>query len=453
MSTGFVPAAPAALLALAGLLLSGCGGPSGASKKTVNEFLARRQYAQAEAYLDAGKEARYGKRNMVLYYLDKGLVQHHAGKYKESDASFDVAERRMEELYTVSLSKASGMLLLNDATMDYAGEPFERALTHVCRALNYVFLGNHDEALVESRKVERFLTELGDTAGAKLAYRDDAFARYLDALLYADAGKRDDARISYQAAQDAYELYERAYGTPRPRFEFPKDVKNRGEVVFIHYNGVAPRKITKTFQVAWNEALPLMRESGDAEAEDARVKNALAAGFMGKAVTVAFPSYTQDPYAIASSEIFVDSRPAASTVLMEDVSAIAARTLEDRMNAIKARAIARATVKYILAEAASKVAAQGCDQMPGGYFAVQACKLAGRGAAHGAAAASEYADTRGWAALPAQIRMARVKVEAGRHDISVHYKNGAGVTVSSQTFSGVLVAESKRTYLSARTAQ
>ncbi|MCR4294611.1 MAG: hypothetical protein NUW21_03695 [Elusimicrobia bacterium] len=442
-----------AVLAAAALAAAGCGGPSSASKKTVNAFLAQRQYAQAEAYLDSAKETQYGKRNMVLYYLDKGLVQHHAGKYKESDASFDIAERRMDELYTTSVSKAGGLLLINDATMDYAGEPFERALTHVCRALNYVFLGNHDEALVESRKVERFLTELGDTVGSKRVYKDDAFARYLDALLYADAGKRDDARISYQAAQAAYADYEAAYGTPRPRFEFPKNLKSRGELVFIHYNGIAPRKITKTFQVAWNQALPMMQQSGDAEAEDARVKNALAAGFLGRAVTVAFPAYTQDPFAIASSELYVDSAPVASTILMEDVSAIAAKTLEDRMNAIKARAIARATIKFILAETAAKTAAKACDQMPGGYLAVQACKLGSRGVAHGAAAASEYADTRGWAVLPAQIRMARVKLPPGKHDVEIRYKNEAGVMISSQAFSGVLVAERKRTYLSARTAR
>lgn len=441
------------LLSIGALAASGCVAPSGASKRTVNGFLAQRQYAQAEAYLDAGKETQYGKRNMVLYYLDKGLVQHHAGKYKESDASFDIAERRMDELYTKSVTKAGGLLLINDATMDYAGEPFERALTHVCRALNFVFLGNHDDALVESRKVERFLTELGDKVGAKPVYKDDAFARYLDALLYADAGKKDDARISYQAAQAAYADYEKAYGTPLPRFEFPKGQGKRGEVVFIHYNGVAPRKIAKTFQVAWNQALPMMQQSGDAEAEDARVKNALAAGFLGRAVTVAFPAYTQDPYAITTSEVFVDQKPAASTILMEDVSAIANKALEHRMGAIKARAIARATIKYILAETASKAAGKACDQMPGGFLAVQACKMASRGAAHGIAAASEYADTRGWAVLPAQIRMARVKVEPGAHDIAVYYKNSAGVMISSQAFSGVMVADRKRTYLSARTAQ
>ena len=449
----YLQAAAYAVLAAAGLVASGCGGPSSASKKTVNAFLSHNKYAEAEAFIEKGKVSEYGKRNQILYYLDKGLVQHHAGKFKESDDNFDLAEQRMDALYTTSVSKAGAMLVINDATMDYAGEPFERALTNVFRALNYVFLGKPEEALVESRKVERFLTELGDKVGSKAAYKDDAFARYLDALLYADAGKKDDARISYQAAQTAYADYATAYGTPVPHFEFPTDKKKRGEVVFIHYNGIAPRKITKTFQIAWNQALPLMQKSGDAEADDARVKNALTAGFMGSAVTVAFPAYTQDPYTITSSEILVDNLPVASTVLMEDVSSIAAKTLEARMGAIKTRAIVRATVKYILAETASKAAAKGCDQMPGGYFAVQACKMASRGIAHGVAAASEYADTRGWAALPAQIRMARVKLEPGSHDVSIHYKNSAGVMISSETFSGVLIAAHQRTYLSARTAQ
>src|SRR3546814_10333695 len=72
----------------------------------------------------------------------------------------------------------------------------------------------------------------------------------------------------YQAAQAAYADYEKAYGTPLPRFEFPKGLAKRGEVVFIHYNGVAPRKIAKTFQVAWNQALPLMQTIGRASGRE-----------------------------------------------------------------------------------------------------------------------------------------------------------------------------------------
>ena len=92
---------------------TGCTGPSSASKRTVNAYLAQRQYAQAESYLEANKESEYGKRNMVLYYLDKGLVQHHAGKYKESDASFDLglvttAETTEEDSRDLAIKRQRG---------------------------------------------------------------------------------------------------------------------------------------------------------------------------------------------------------------------------------------------------------------------------------------------------------------------------------------------------------
>ena len=80
-------------------------------------------------------------------------------------------------------------------------------------------MGRPEEALVESRKVERFLQELRDKLGTKRVYKDDAFARYLDSLLYEDMGKRDDARISLDAARAAYKWYASDYNTPEPAFD------------------------------------------------------------------------------------------------------------------------------------------------------------------------------------------------------------------------------------------
>jgi tetratricopeptide (TPR) repeat protein len=440
-------------VAVLSVLLTGCqGGLSSESKKQMNAYMAAENYQEAEAFLDRAKDSDYGQKNMVLFYLDKAAVQHHEGKFKESDKSFDIAERRMDELYTQSITKAGGMLLLNDTTVDYAGEPFERALLNVFRAMNYVLLGQTDEALVESRKIERFLTELGDKLGGKKGvYSDDAFARYLDAMLYADEGKLDDARISLEASRAAYADYAANYGMAEPRFAFPKDKKARGELVFIHYNGIAPRKVSKTFQVAWGEATALVRQS-DSEDGSSAAKNALAAGFLGNAVTVAYPGIVQDPYTIASSEVWVDSQPVGSTILMEDVTGIATKTLDARMALIKTRAVARATIKFILAQTAAKAASKACDQMPGGYFAVQACKLGSKAVASGVAAASEFADTRGWASLPAQIRMARVKLPPGRHDVMIEFKNAAGLVVATRWFKDVQIDLKKRTYLATRTA-
>lgn len=445
-------ALPLAALAAA-LALVGCNtGPSSSSKKTVNALLAAQNWAAAEAHIIKAKESQYKKKNQVLYYLDLGGVQHHAGKYVESDLSLDAAEKRMEELYTKSITKAAGMMVLNDGTVDYAGEPFERALTNVYRSFNWLHQGKLDEALVEVRKVGVFLQELNQKLEGKTKYKDDAFAQYISALLYADAGKMDDARISMQAAQRAYEWYATEYNTPMPKWEFPDDPKKQnGELVFIHYNGIAPRKIVKSFQVAWGNAMAIVQSSPDGEATDAKFKQGLAAGITGHAITVAYPEYTQDPYQIVSSDVVIDSQTVSPTLLMEDISAIARKTLDDRMAIIKTRAIARATVKFVIAEAVARAAAKECDRISNA-FAKLTCKTLARGTAHGIAAATETADTRAWSTLPSQIRMARVKVPPGTHSVQVLYKNAAGVVIASKTFDAVQIARGKRTYLHHRTA-
>ncbi|HBT62202.1 MAG TPA: hypothetical protein DEB40_10715 [Elusimicrobia bacterium] len=392
---------------------------------------------------------------MVLYYLDLGTVLFHAGKYKESDEAFDKAEQRMVELYTKSVTKTAGMLVLNDATVDYAGEPFERALTNAYRAFNWLFQGKTDEAVVEARKAGLFLDELNRALGGKSKYKDDAFAQYLSALLYADAGKLDDARISMDKAMEAYSWYASDYGTPAPHFDFPADDKKtpRGELIFFHFNGAAPIKISKSFQIAWNQAIALARESADTEADGAQFKNGLAAGITGKSITVSYPEYQAQPSTIRESEVIVDSDTAtsAATVVVEDLQAIASKTLQDRMALIRTRAIARATIKYVIAEVAARAAAKACDQMPGGALAQAICKAGTRGAAHGVAAASEIADTRCWGTLPAQIRMARIKLPTGKHTVAVNFKGAAGNVVSTYIFKDVNIENSKRTYLTYRT--
>jgi uncharacterized protein len=195
-----------------------------------------------------------------------------------------------------------------------------------------------------------------------------------------------------------------------------------------------------------------LARADNSEDGSSAAKNALAAGFMGSAITVAYPSIVQDSYTVVGSEVWVDSQPVASSVLMEDVTGIATKNLDARLALIKTRAIARATIKFILAQTAAKVAMKACDQMPGGFIAVQSCKLIARGTASAAAAASEIADTRGWSALPAQIRMARVKLPPGKHDVVVQFKNAGGFVVAQRSFKDVEIDAKKRTYLATRTA-
>ncbi|MDE1976381.1 MAG: hypothetical protein KGI84_03870 [Elusimicrobia bacterium] len=442
--------------AAAALLLCSCAGPSISVEKKLNSLIAAQNYSGADSYLDGVKHTQFGKKNAVLYYLDKGAVEHYGGWYAKSDRDLAAAEHRMEDLYTKSVTKMAGTLILNDNTMPFAGTPYDRVLEHILRSLNYSLRGDIDDALVESRKVELFLDNLNADAGKSDIYKDDAFARYLDALYYSDEGMNDDARISMDAAKKAYGWYAGDYNTPMPQFPpLGQDqiTPDTGELVFIHYNGVAPRKISKTVQVAWGDALVALKKDRQEEDRDPRVGNALRAGLLGNAITVAYPEYVQDHFSIVSSDVLVDSRPAVDTQLAEDVSAIAFKSLKDNMPLIMTRAIARATVKFILAKTASDAAADYCDKKFGtGNLQDLSCRMLSRGAAFGLAAGTEAADTRCWTTLPSQIRIAREELPAGAHDVTVQFRDAAGGVVMSHVFKDVVIKPGKRTYLAFRTA-
>jgi len=432
--------APAVVLAGA-FLFSACAGPSQASKKALNAQLAAGDFDGAASSLQKAKLTQYGPKNAVLWHLDMGTVLHHAGKYKDSDQHFDQAELRMQELFTKSVTKHAAMVVLNDNTVPYAGEPFERALLHVFRALNWTFMGKPEEALVEARKVEQYLEELHDLRGKKSVYKDDAFARYLDHLLYEDLGHEDDARISLQAALKAYEWYARDYKVPAPKFDLKRPAED-GEVVFIHYNGPAPRKVSKTLQVAWGRGLAALNAETGEDEELARARNAIRAGFTGSQITISYPDYVQDPFSIQGSVVKAGGAEAGS-LLMEDIAAIAMKDLRDRVALTQSRAIARAAVKYVLAKAAGDKVREKYGK--GWGDVAQAL-------ASGAAAALEVADTRAWNAAPAQIRMARLRLPPGKHDVTVDFTDAAGRVLSSRVFKDVVVQKGRRTYLNHRTA-
>ena len=326
--------------ACAALLGAACAGPSAQHKLSLNSRIASRDWAGAVGQLERAKASEYASRDEVLYWLDVAAVLHDAGKWRESDKALDQAEQRLEALYTQSISKGAATFFVNDTTDDYRGEPHERSLLHILRALNYAYAGASDEAVVESRKVTTFLTELGTTVGSRYTYRDDAFAQYLSALLFEDAGHPDDARISYQAAHTAYQAYAAAYGTQEPGWKLPPMHQGEGEIVFLHYVGVAPRRSSQTIQVAWNDAIAAINATSGDDEDAKKAQNAIVAGLSANAITVAFPEQIQDPFLIQGSEIEVAGK-LAPTVVVEDISAIAARALDDRMGIIRSRAIAR----------------------------------------------------------------------------------------------------------------
>ena len=532
------------LLACAAAVTAACGGPSTAYRREINQKIARGDLGGALQQVESSKSRQYSKKNAVLYYLDRGALLFDLKRYQDSDLSFAEADRKMEELFTRSITRGIGTVVLNDNTTEYGGESFERAIMHTYRAMNYVMQDNIDEALVEARRVSSYLARYSQFMQGKSGYIDSPFAQYLTAMLYEESGNTDDARISYDAFKKAIsgnfsylrlsdssssvpnarpsrdsdgsarggqnslrkgrrrraaalndsfddlmddgssadsaqktdsaainnsfdDLMQEKPKPARPaRQSIAKSIDNLfgvpaykdlsaggvGEIVLLHYNGPAPMKVSKTYQVAWDTARTYVAQTGE---RDQKYEDAIRAGFTRHAITVAYPEYTQQPYNIMSSRISV-ADSSADSLLMEDISKDAYTTLDAKKNAIWARAVARATIKFVVAEAAAEAARKAAEEAfkKNGNNSPFGSLIGGlaSGLVRGGVAATEIADTRGWTTVPAQIRMARMTAEPGTHNVTVQFLNGAGMVIGQQVFENIEVKAGKRTYLHVRTA-
>lgn len=423
------------------LLMAACAGPSKESKKSVAELTAAGEYAAAAERVRAAED-EYGASNAVLYELDLAMALHVAGRYAESNEHFSGAEGKMETFYTRRMSRAAGALLANENVEEYRGDPSDRALAHIFHALNYAQLDEIDEALVEVRRVEAFLDERArGLEDSSVAYKDDAFARYLAAMLYDEAGKRDDARISYESAQRAYRDYEAHYRVLPPSSPLRGDIAPDAELVFVHYNGPAPRKRSASAASGDDagQTMPARAESsrqaatsreegiltrvvgGAAGVGQAGLKAAgkAAGGVASVLLNISYPDYEQKEFRIQRSQVELGPE-VWPTELVEDIFAIVDRDLEDRLLMLKKRSAMRGTVKLL-------GTVTGLD-----------------------ATGSESPDLRCWQTLPSQIRMARIRLPAGKHRVTLRYLDGAGAPVSSRQLL-VTLRPGRRTWIADRT--
>ena len=183
------------VLALLGLLLcSGCATDYVARTHGARAAYEGEDYPRALRALEA-EEKQGSEKDKLLVLLDRGMVLHAAGQWKESIQVLAEADRLSAELDAVSVSEEAGALLSNERQRAYRGEDFEKLMISVLQALNYAQLGQDEEALVEVRRVNERLEKM--VVDEKKPYEQLAIARYLGGVLREDERDWDGAFIDY----------------------------------------------------------------------------------------------------------------------------------------------------------------------------------------------------------------------------------------------------------------
>lgn len=430
-------------------LIIGCGG-----YKMQDLQIALEAGEPEKAYTNLQKNSP--KKPDIPFLFELGLVAHYANHFPESNTAFDQAGDIAEDRYTKSLSKEAGSLVTSDKLRPYSGTRYERLLSHYYRALNYVYQGQLDGALVECRRATALINyfkgedETYDFFGA-------GFLAYLSGALFEATGEWNDAYISYKQAAEYYrnaaektgvempedigrslvrlarklgfidelERYQEQYG------EFSARPVNTGELILFYESGYVPSKgeealtfpILKKDDVNDEKFVPTLMGRQGRVYEDIELEYLLR---------VAIPTIDSNRPLLSGIEVAAGELKARGG-LVEDVENIAIETFNTQRTGILLRTLLRAVSKYLIYRKANK------ENEALGLLV----NLAG--------VVTEQADKRSWQTLPNQVFMVRMPLPAGTHTLNLSFLGENGRARRHDTVPDIKINPNRITFWNHRT--
>ena len=421
-----------ALVFILNFFISCAGAPQ--RHPEIDELAAAGSFTAALQTMDRERGSRRSvyraERNTLLFYLNRGMLRHHAGLWEESLQDLHEAEHIIEELFTRSLTMDTASFLVNDTVRPYSGEDYEDIYINVFNALNLYHLGNIYGALVEIRRVNEKLAVLEDrhtravetARGANPAmaevdfeieavqFSNSALARYLSLLFSRAMGNMDNVRIDHEQLLLAYQLAPNVYNHPVPssvadELDIPQGMARLNIIAFA---GLSPIKEEENIVVP----LPLPAPN--------------------HILNFALPVMVDRPSGIEVIEVTLNTGERFRLELLEDMGAVAHETFRARRSSIMARTIARNVIRLTAGEGGAAVAARfGGD-------------LAGTATRWGARLASglvEQADLRISSFIPGRAYVGGINLYPGTYSITVNFYGAGRRLIATEQHHNMVVRE------------
>ena len=396
---------------------------------------------QPQAALAAYKKRTPAGADRVLDLMNIGMLERMVGDFDGSTGTLEEAKGAIEGLRALSLREQGLSVTVNDAAKSFIGEDFEQVMVHTYIALNYLEQGRLDPARVEALQTDLLLREKAQKAPDS-PYVEDAFARYLTGIIYEDEREWSDAMIAYRKAYEAYQQQLKSFGVAIPE-TLKVDLIRLADRMDLAEEA---RGYRKTFGISEVPSEAELLERGEiiltVHAGLAPMKRERAATVLnpktGRILRIALPQYQSRPQPFAYARVSVGPQAATSS-RVENVDAIALKSLESEMPAITARAIARMAIKDAAASAASHSGGNSSGSNAAAGVAGLAINLA--------AVLTERADTRTWFTLPGEINLARLSLPPGDYSVRIElHGRDQGVLESSDI--KIALRKGEKKYLS-----
>jgi len=418
-------------------------------------------------------------KDRLLFLMEAGMIFHTKGDYATSNKVFKEAEVVADNI-KVSISKSGLSFILSDNESNYLGEDFERVMIKFFISLNYLMLGDMENAKVYFRRLDFELKEMRFLAAD---YRQNNAARILDAYVSENLGRYNDARVQYKNLEqllannsslnaDRFVLATKegdpkdqskyasgsnavlAFQRSMQRTSFPSPNSSLGEVILIHEAGKSAIKRSRG---------RLLDDRAFGLALRGAVEVALRAE--GVAVTVtsvlATLSTAENPIPIYEERessantlrhYYVNGVDVGTGELLNNYSDTAIRNYNDNYNTLITKNVASIALKVvaatIAAEAASRALESQVNRREQNDLVSALIRLAA-GAIAGLSAAQTIApDLRCWRTIPANFQIKRLYLEPGDYSFSVSPNGGTNTAPTT-----IHVEAGKPTFVSFRTYQ
>jgi hypothetical protein len=387
-------------------------------------------FVKAESSIEVLNQAH---NNYGLSQLEIGRLQFLANNWQASQKSFELAYseiQKQEQAAKTQLSrgvKKLGAVVSNDNAIAYEIPRYEQSMLHTYQALNYLYQGRLEGALVEVRRAnlvqERALKENQDelyNAQEKMASKgisserlnssypsmsstigdlkngfQNAYTFYLSGLLYEAAKQPNDAYIDYKRAieifpentyvqQDLLRLasklgmYEDLASFKKQFGEYKaQENKNSGQVVVIYEQGIINAKDEAKVN------LPLFNTGSDM-----------------KFFTFALPVYRGGLAVITPLSIDIEGQSYQSQEIVR-LQSLASKDLQEQLAGLVTRQAIRLVAKEQVRKKMSKAGGDVGNILASLYNI-----------------ASEKADTRSWSSLPDSVQLMKMSVPIGKQQLA-----------------------------------
>jgi len=430
-----------ALLFLA--LLQSCATYYDKAKKIESALLIH-DYSKAKKSVKHNRFLKK-KRNALLYHLEMGKIYHLDNDFDTSNYHFNLADELME----VNGAGVDFLIstVVNPNMQTYRANANEKIVIHYYKALNYLQLGNMDEAVVEARKLNLKEQALFiDKKGKDKKYAQDPFGLILMGMIYEADNDFNNAFITYR---NAYEYYQKSkvFKDKMPptlisdvnrtarltgiNYSAGSDITTStkgegGELILFWENGLAPIKREKNifftmvkgdkkgvylFSDQNNTMLiPVTYDfsNGDKEFNPSDI------GLL----RIASAYFESRPQYNHQASLSVNDKPYYFN-MGEDIEQLAYQMeREDYLKELGKR-LTRLVVKKVAELALAK-------QNEAAGLALGVANFA-----------MEKADTRNWQSLPNQIYYARIPLKKGQNKVVVTLENGKQINLDVVAKSGM----------------